>query len=65
VLLPGNTDTPIWSQNEPLPPAAQRIPASRVADLIVSMLTWPYDSTLGEVAIAPLRTKARLLQGRG
>jgi 3-oxoacyl-[acyl-carrier protein] reductase len=61
VLLPGNTDTPIWSQNAPLPPAAQTIPASRVADLIVFMLTWPHDSTLGELAIAPWRTKARLI----
>jgi NAD(P)-dependent dehydrogenase (short-subunit alcohol dehydrogenase family) len=54
VLLPGDTATPIWAQNEPLPPAARTIPASRVADLIVFMLTWPYDSTLGELAIAPL-----------
>lgn len=60
-LLPGNTDTPIWSQNEPLPPAAQMIPAGRVADLIISMLTWPYDSTLGELAISPLRMRTRLI----
>ena len=57
-LLPGNTDTPIWSQNEPLPRAAQTLPASRVAGLIVFMLTRPHDSTLGELAIAPLRPKA-------
>jgi 3-oxoacyl-[acyl-carrier protein] reductase len=59
VLLPGNTDTPIWSQNEPLPPAAQTLPASRVADLIITMLTWPQDSILGELAISPFRTRAR------
>lgn len=59
VLLPGNTDTPIWSQNEPLPPAAETIPASRVADLIIAMLTWPADSILGELAISPLGTRAR------
>jgi NAD(P)-dependent dehydrogenase (short-subunit alcohol dehydrogenase family) len=59
VLLPGNTDTPIWSQNEPLPPAAHQIPAGRVAELIVFMLTWPGDSTLGELAIAPLRARAK------
>ncbi|MFA5111326.1 MAG: SDR family NAD(P)-dependent oxidoreductase [Desulfobaccales bacterium] len=64
-LLPGNTDTPIWSQNEPLPPASQTIPAGRVADLLVLMLTWPFDSTLGELAIAPWRTQARLNYGRG
>jgi len=56
-LLPGNTDTPIWSQNEPLPRAAQTLPASRVAGLIVFMLTRPRDSTLSELAIAPLRLK--------
>jgi 3-oxoacyl-[acyl-carrier protein] reductase len=60
VLLPGNTATPIWSQNEPLPPAAQTIPASRVADLIVFMLTWPHDSTLGELAVAPMQAKTLL-----
>jgi NAD(P)-dependent dehydrogenase (short-subunit alcohol dehydrogenase family) len=60
VLLPGDTATPIWAQNEPLPPAAQTIPASRVADLIVFMLTWPYDSTLGELAIAPLGGTAKV-----
>jgi NAD(P)-dependent dehydrogenase (short-subunit alcohol dehydrogenase family) len=65
VLLPGNTDTPIWSQNEPLPRAAQTIPASRVADLIIFMLTWPQDSSLPEVAIAPLGaiTKPAWLRG--
>lgn len=56
-MLPGNTDTPIWSQNEPLPRAAQTLPASRVAGLIVFMLTRPQDSTLGELAIAPVRPK--------
>jgi 3-oxoacyl-[acyl-carrier protein] reductase len=58
VVLPGNTDTPIWSQNEPLPRAAQALPASRVADLIVFMLTQPYDLTLSEVAIAPVHPAA-------
>jgi 3-oxoacyl-[acyl-carrier protein] reductase len=58
VLLPGNTDTPIWSQNEPIPRAAQTLPADRVAGLIVFMLTRPHDSTLGELAISPLRSKA-------
>ena len=57
VVLPGNTDTPIWSQNDPLPAAAHTIPAGRVADLIISMLTWPDDLTLGELAISPLRTE--------
>lgn len=56
-LLPGNTDTPIWSQNQPLPRATQTIPASRVADLIIFTLTQPDDLTLGELAIAPLRPK--------
>ena len=65
VLLPGNTDTPIWSQNEPLPRAAQTIPASRVANLIIFMLTWPQDSSLQEVAIAPLRAKTKPAWLRG
>jgi len=53
VVLPGNTDTPIWSQNDPLPRAAQLIPADRVADLIVFLLTQPREARLGEVALAP------------
>lgn len=59
LLLPGNTATPIWSQNEPLPAAAHTIPAARVAELIVLMLTWPHDSTLGELAIAPLAANTK------
>ncbi|MGP8050905.1 MAG: SDR family oxidoreductase [Desulfobaccales bacterium] len=59
LLLPGNTDTPIWSQNAPLPAAAHTIPAARVAELIVLMLTWPHDATLGELAIAPLGAKTK------
>jgi NAD(P)-dependent dehydrogenase (short-subunit alcohol dehydrogenase family) len=64
VVLPGNTDTPIWSQNEPLPPAARTIPATRVADVIVWMLTWPFDSTLAEIVVSPLHMKAGLVRGR-
>jgi NAD(P)-dependent dehydrogenase (short-subunit alcohol dehydrogenase family) len=55
-VLPGGTDTPIWRQNKLLPRAMYTLPVSRVANLIVNMIKWPEDSTLGEVAIAPLQT---------
>ena len=65
VVLPGGTDTPIWSQNRPLPIARHTLPVNRVADLILNMITWPEDSTLGEVAIAPMRSAPISRSGMG
>jgi NAD(P)-dependent dehydrogenase (short-subunit alcohol dehydrogenase family) len=39
VVLPGAIDTPMWGQNGPLPRPPELLPAARVADLIVCMLT--------------------------
>lgn len=58
VVLPGNTDTPIWSQNDPLPRAVQLVPANQVADLIIFLLTQPPEAFLGELALAPRRAWA-------
>jgi NAD(P)-dependent dehydrogenase (short-subunit alcohol dehydrogenase family) len=53
VVLPGNTDTPIWSQNKIVPRAARTLPVARVADLILYLITWPQDADLGPIVIAP------------
>lgn len=55
-ILPGDTDTPIWSQNRSLPRSPYIMPVDRVADLVMYLILWPMDSTFGEVAIAPLRS---------
>jgi 3-oxoacyl-[acyl-carrier protein] reductase len=56
VVLPGNTDTSIWTQNRMIPKAVETMPVDRVADLCNLMLTCPEDVILEEVAISPLRT---------
>lgn len=56
VVLPGNIDTPIWSQNKIVPRAIQTLPVERVADLILFLITWPEDSILREIAVAPKQT---------
>jgi NAD(P)-dependent dehydrogenase (short-subunit alcohol dehydrogenase family) len=55
-ILPGDTDTPIWSQNKSFPQSVYVMPVEHVADMVRYLLIWPMDSTFGEVAIAPLRT---------
>ena len=45
-VLPDAVDTPLWEQNGPIPPPSNAIPAARVADLIVFLLTLPPDTML-------------------
>jgi len=59
VVLPGNIDTPIWSQNKVVPRAAQILPVERVADLILNLIAWPQDATLREIVIAPKQSFAK------
>jgi 3-oxoacyl-[acyl-carrier protein] reductase len=53
VVLPGAIDTPMWSQNGPLPRPREILSAERVADLIVLMLTLPEDTMLVSPVIVP------------
>jgi len=59
VVAPDAIDTPMWDQNGPIRPPADALPADRVADLIAYMVTLPLDTILGEVIIAPFRTRRR------
>lgn len=59
VVAPDAVDTPMWDQNGPIRPPADALPAERVADLIAYMATLPLDTVLGEVVIAPFRTRRR------
>jgi 3-oxoacyl-[acyl-carrier protein] reductase len=52
-VLPGTIDTPMWSQNGPLPRPRAMLSAERVADLIVLMLTLPEDTMLVSPVIVP------------
>jgi 3-oxoacyl-[acyl-carrier protein] reductase len=65
VILPDAVDTPLWHQNGPIHRPAGALPASRVADLIVYLLTLPGDCVLVNPVIAPFRTRRRRAQPEG
>jgi len=65
VILPDAVDTPLWHQNGPIPRPVGALPASRVADLIVYLLTLPGDCVLVNPVIAPFRTRRRRAQPGG
>lgn len=52
-LLPGNTDTPIWGQNQILPKAVRVIPVERVAKTVVFLIRNSKGSCIPEISIAP------------
>ena len=56
-VLPGPVDTPIWRQNGPLPRPAAILPAERVADLVLCLLTRPEDELWGPVAVIPFGSR--------
>jgi NAD(P)-dependent dehydrogenase (short-subunit alcohol dehydrogenase family) len=58
-VLPDAVDTPLWAQNGPIPRPGAVLPASRVADLIVFLLTLPEDTLLVNPVIAPFQTRRR------
>jgi NAD(P)-dependent dehydrogenase (short-subunit alcohol dehydrogenase family) len=57
VVLPDAVDTPLWRQNGPIPPPRERLPADRVADLILFLVTLPEDTVLVAPVIAPFRAR--------
>jgi NAD(P)-dependent dehydrogenase (short-subunit alcohol dehydrogenase family) len=61
MVLPDATATPIWEQNKPVPMPTEAIPAERVADLIIFMLTQPDDAILIAPIIAPFRSRRRVI----
>jgi 3-oxoacyl-[acyl-carrier protein] reductase len=58
-VLPGTFLTPVWSQTGPLPRPEGLPPASRVAELIATMVLLPRDTHLGAVMIEPVLPPAR------
>jgi NAD(P)-dependent dehydrogenase (short-subunit alcohol dehydrogenase family) len=59
VVLPAAVDTPLWHQNGPIPQPVEILPASRVAALVIHLLTLPEDTILVEPVIAPFRSHRR------
>lgn len=53
ILLPGAIDTPIWEQNGPFRRPDHALPAERVADVLVYMVTLPEDTLLEGVVVEP------------
>ena len=62
VVVPDAIDTPMWDQNKPIRPPGDVLPPSRVADLIAYLVLLPMDTILGDVVIAPFRTRRRKKQ---
>ncbi|GIX45851.1 MAG: hypothetical protein KatS3mg131_0062 [Candidatus Tectimicrobiota bacterium] len=59
VVLPDAVDTPLWAQNSPLPRPPSALPAERVADFIVYLLSLPEDTILVQPIIAPFQARRR------
>jgi short-subunit dehydrogenase len=59
VVIPDAIDTPLCNQNGPDPRPANALPAPRVADLIIYLLTMPEGAILLNPIIVPLRTQRR------
>lgn len=54
-ILPGNTETPIWSQNRVLPKSPNTIPPERIADTI-SLIIRSGDFSMGQdISISPAK----------
>jgi NAD(P)-dependent dehydrogenase (short-subunit alcohol dehydrogenase family) len=62
VVLPDAVDTPLWIQNGPTPRPPNILPAARVAELIVCLLTLPNDTMLVNPIIAPFQTRRRKIR---
>jgi len=54
-VLPGAIDTGMWDQNGPLPPPRDILPADRVAQFILYLLTMPMDTSLDSPVIEPFK----------
>jgi NAD(P)-dependent dehydrogenase (short-subunit alcohol dehydrogenase family) len=65
VVLPHAVDTPLWEQNGPIPRPPDSLPAARVADFIIYLLTLPDDTVLVNPVIAPFRTRRRKVSHGG
>jgi len=59
VLLPGVIDTPMWSQNGPVPKPADVLPVERVAAVLSHMVRLPSDAVCLETVVEPLRVHGR------
>ena len=59
VILPAAVDTSMWDQNGPIPRPPDLLPADRVAELIVYLITLPDDTMLINPVIAPFQTRRR------
>lgn len=59
IVMPDAVRTPIWDQNGPIPCPDDALPPERVASLVLTMVTQPWDTILTGVTIAPFKTRRR------
>lgn len=60
VVLPDAVDTPMWEQNAPIPRPGNALPAERIADLILYLLTLPEDTILLNPIVSAFRSRSRV-----
>jgi NAD(P)-dependent dehydrogenase (short-subunit alcohol dehydrogenase family) len=61
-VLPDAVDTPIWSQNGPIPAPEGSLPPDRVAAVIEYLVNLPPDTTMENVVITPFRSRKRRMK---
>lgn len=59
VLLPGATDTPMWDQNGPIRRPTFALSAERAAEIVIGLLSVPWDTTLAAPVVEPFAKPER------
>ena len=59
VLLPGATDTPMWDQNGPIRRPTFALSAERAAEIVIGLLSVPWDTTLAAPVVEPFAKPKR------
>jgi len=62
VLLPDAVNTPLWSQNGPIPCPQAALTPSRVAQVILFLLLLPQDTMVAAPVVVPFRGGSRSLE---
>jgi len=57
VLLPGAVDTPMWKTQDAIPHLEPALPVSRMAEVILYMITLPKDSVLSRLVVTAFSSK--------
>ena len=59
VVLPGPVDTPVWTQNDPVPPPPTMLAPERVAEVVLRVVTLPSDMVVTPLEVVPVGRRGR------